>query len=281
MITSNTKNIFMNIRNFLILPFWALLILSLNAQSSVGEFVQFVGEQNILAQQIARFYMASDLSVAAGTNQDLYKEHLRKYIRNMDKMQELELPETTDASKEQLMEVYDQFHRLLSESLEGPEVIKLLKVSRSVLLKTDALLFALEHHAEEKEQVDMFALHQLSMMLRKAALSQHAVLYYLARWNEVETSLIFVDLNETILSCEDIFRQLTENAVGYPDIENSLVNKAYQWAIAEPILTGLKDDLRRRDLRQILGAAEILYHEGMSIAANYMKMVKANAASND
>ncbi len=268
--------------NFALVLLLSSTMFSLKAQDlSIGEVAYLLGRQQVLAQQIARAYMAVELRMEVHSYKDMLIEGVNLYNDNLKRLEDYYTDDAFADAKGEMEEAWDDFYKMIMDAPQNEEVLELVKLAYDLLKKGDATLNALEQYAnsEQADQVDPTALRMLKMATHGNALAQHAVLYYLAFWNGAKISDFFSDYYKIISEYEVNLADIAESTDGFPELKKQVMENAYVWKDTEQIISNMKEDPSKSDLRKVLSSANQLFREANQITKSYQKMVDVGEAT--
>ena len=265
----------------LFLPFF--LIAQSNAQITLGEAAYLVGRQQVLAQQIARAHMAVELKMEVQSYRILITDGINLYNNHLKLLESFYANKEVSLAMDNMNEAWDEFYRELIDAPQKEEVIELIKLSYDLLLKADKVLAEMEVYAKNSSElgVDKNALKLLRLAEYQNALSQHAILYYLAHWNGVLVSDFFSAMHKVISEYEANFYDLTTAADDIPELKEKIMANAYEWNGIAKLITNVKGELRKDELRKVLSSADLLFRDANAVARAYKILVDAGVANSD
>ncbi len=268
-------------KSVLLSLFFPLILLAQSqAQLPIGEAAYLVGRQQVLVQQIARAYLAIELKLEVQSYRTLMSDGIKLFDSHLEKLETFNAGPEVKKAIDGLTEAWDEFSRELSDAPKKEEVLELVKLSRELLLQADKVLIAMEIQAENSAEmgVDKTALHLLHLSQYQNALSQHAILYYLAYWNNASVDDFFPKLNKTILEYEDNFRELIASTENNEELNAKIMANAYEWRSTAKLITNVRSALKKDDLRKVLSSADLLFRDANLIAKSYKALVDAGVA---
>lgn len=263
----------------LFFPFF--LIAQSNAQVTVGEAAYLIGRQQVLVQQIARAHMAVELKMEAQSYRALIADGISLFDNHLKRLETFSASDEVSTAMDDMNEAWDEFYRELTDSPQGEEVLELIRLSYDVLLKGDMVLAEIQIYAEKSSElgVDKNALSLLRLAEHQNALSQHAVLYYLAFWNNAKVEDFFGAMHRVISEYESNFYELSSAADGVPEMKEKIMGNAYEWNKTVKIITHVKEAPKKDDLKKVLTSADLLFREANAVARAYKILVDAGVAS--
>lgn len=256
----------------------------LKAESfTVGQAAYLLGRQQVLAQQIARSFMAVELRMEVHSYKSMLFEGINLYNENLKRLEDFYVNDEVATAKDEMEEAWDEFYKMIMDAPQGEEVLELVNLAYDLMKKGDLAIQALEHYAiaEEGDKVDLTALKMLKMAAHQNALSQHAVLYYLAFWNGAKVSDFFSRYYSVISEYELNFADIAESTEEFPELKKQVLENAYAWKDTEKILTNMKGEPDKADLRKVLTNSNLLFREANQIAKLYQKMVDVGISADN
>jgi tetratricopeptide (TPR) repeat protein len=258
--------------------------LALKAEDfTVGQAAYLLGRQQVLAQQIARSYMAVELRMEVHSYKSMLIEGINLYNDNLKRLEDYYVNDEVAAAKDEMEEAWDDFYKMIMDAPQGEEVLDLVNLAYDLMKKGDETIKALERYAtaEEGDKVDLTALSMLKMATHQNALSQHAILYYLAFWNGVKVSDFFSRYYSVISEYEVNFADIAESTDEFPEFKKQVMENAYAWKDTEQILSNMKGEPDKNDLRKVLTNSNQLFREANQIAKLYQRMVDVGISADN
>lgn len=256
----------------------------LKAESfTVGQAAYLLGRQQVLAQQIARSFMAVELQMEVHSYKNMLFAGINLYNENLKRLEDFYVNDEVARAKDEMEEAWDDFYKMIMDAPQGEEVLELVNLAYDLMKKGDETIQALERYAiaEEGDKVDLTALKMLKMATYQNALSQHAVLYYLAFWNGVKVSDFFSRYYSVISEYELNFADIAESTEEFPELKKQVMENAYAWKDTETILSNIKGEPDKADLRKVLTNSNLLFREANQIAKLYQKMVDVGISADN
>jgi hypothetical protein len=252
-----------------------------SAQVTVGEAAYLLGRQQVLAQQITRAYLAIELKVEVQSYKLLLTDGINLFNSNLKKLENMSFSNEVSKGIDEMAETWDDYYKELTDAPQKEEVIELVKQSYEVLKKADAALEKIEAYATAKNDmtVDLNSLKMMKLAGYQNAISQHAVLYYMAYWNTVKVEDFFGFFNQLLSEYETNFAEISEGTDALPEIHKQMMNLVYVWGDTKKIISNLKGELKKDELRKVLTSADALFRDSNDLAKSFKKMVDVAVAN--
>lgn len=252
-----------------------------SAQVTVGEAAYLLGRQQVLAQQITRAYLAIELKVEVQSYKLLLTDGINLFNANLKKLENMSFSNEVSKGIDEMAETWDDYYKELTDAPQKEEVLELVKQSYEVLKKADVALEKIQAYATAKNDmtVDLNSLKMMKMAGYQNAISQHAVLYYMAYWNTVKVEDFFGFFNQLLSEYETNFAEISEGTDALPEIHKQMMNLVYVWGDTKKIITNLKGELKKDELRKVLTSADALFRDSNDLAKSFKKMVDVAVAN--